>query len=270
MNVTLLEIAKLARTSKSTVSRVLRGELHVDSKTRKRVRNAIKRTGYKPNLFARGLRGYRTGIIAALGQWMEGEFMMETLRGIHDEAARHHLHVLTRFTPKPADFVQAWRQFAQGGVVDGAVLIAPPREIFQHAVETGDVPMVLCASRSPENATGWTRVDSVVMDNAVAMADLLSHLVSQGCRRLVHLEGAADNYDTSERSRFFNEFTARNNQVNGEVIPAVERREQVGLKLKAYLEKTPELPDAFVSFNDDIAMGVVDELREQAISIPSA
>lgn len=195
--------------------------------------------------------------------------MMDALRSIHDEALRHHLHVLNRFASKPGDYVQAWRHFAQGGTVAGVVLIAPPQEVFQHPVAPGDVPQVLYACRPPpKSALGWPRIDSVVLDNDIMMSDLLSHLAGQGCRRFVHLEGPVDNYDARARSQCFTDFTTRDASVRGAVIPSVERRALVSTKLNDYLDRNPGMPDAFVGFNDDIALGVVDVLKARGIAVP--
>jgi len=71
---TMWQIAKLANSSKSTVSRVLSNDPHVAPATRKRVEAVIKAHGFRPNLFARGLRGGRTGQIAVIGRWMEEGF----------------------------------------------------------------------------------------------------------------------------------------------------------------------------------------------------
>ena len=269
MNITLRDVAKLARTSKSTVSRVLLGQPDVNARTRLRVERAVKRTGYRPNVFARGLSGGRTGIVAALGRWMGGDFMMDVMRGIHDEAANHLNYVICRVALTPAEYINAWQRFVQEGMIDGIILIAPPCELYQDRPEAGHVPSVLCASRPPKDRRAWSKIDSVVLDNERAMTELLLHLVDQGCRRLVHLEGNADNYDTRERSRCFREFITRCPEVAGEVIPASERRALVRLKVREYLDQKKSFPDAFIGFNDDIAMGVIDGLKERGIHIPS-
>ena len=78
----LREIARLAGTSKSTVSRVLRNQPRVSDETRQRVQEVIEQHNYSPNLFARGLSGARTGLIGVVSQWMESGFYAEVIRGI--------------------------------------------------------------------------------------------------------------------------------------------------------------------------------------------
>src|ERR1700730_14996650 len=60
---TILDIAKAAAVSKTTVSRVLNGSARVAPDTRTRVRDAIAQLGFQVNLAARSLRTSRTGLV---------------------------------------------------------------------------------------------------------------------------------------------------------------------------------------------------------------
>ena len=54
--VTIKDVAKLAKVSPSTVSRVLSGNPSISDDTCKRVKNAVKELHYIPNTTARSLR----------------------------------------------------------------------------------------------------------------------------------------------------------------------------------------------------------------------
>ncbi|WP_313257721.1 LacI family DNA-binding transcriptional regulator, partial [Lacrimispora sp.] len=53
-------VAELAGVSATTVSRVLSGKSYVSDDTRMRVMEAIQKTGYSPNVMAKGLKMGRT------------------------------------------------------------------------------------------------------------------------------------------------------------------------------------------------------------------
>ncbi|MEJ1938076.1 LacI family DNA-binding transcriptional regulator, partial [Nostoc sp. NIES-2111] len=53
---TLVEVARRAGVSKSTVSNVIQGRVAVAADTRRKVEEAIRETGYRPNAIARSLR----------------------------------------------------------------------------------------------------------------------------------------------------------------------------------------------------------------------
>lgn len=59
------DVAQIAGVSISTVSRVISGSANVESATRSRVEEAIRETGYRPNLNARSLRS-RSGQLVGL------------------------------------------------------------------------------------------------------------------------------------------------------------------------------------------------------------
>ncbi len=264
----VIELAKLAHTSKSTVSRVLRNEPDVSPKTRARVQRLIRKYDYHPSLFGRGLTGASTGLIGVLGRWMESGFPAEVLRGIVGEVERRGGHLLCSFAPNIDDYVSMWRKFAAGGQVDGAILIAPANEIFAHSVKPGDRPVVLCACKPPDGKRGWGKVGSVTIDNRTAMNDVVDHLVGSGCRRLVHLSGAPDILDAQERRRFFMKATARHRGVKADVVQGAWTRELAYTITLEYINTHGSPPDAFVAFNDSVALGVLEALQARGIPVP--
>ena len=264
----VIQIAKLARTSKSTVSRVLRNEPDVSPKTRARVQRLIRKYDYHPSLFGRGLTGASTGLIGVLGRWMESGFAAEVLRGIVAEVERRGGHLLCSFAPNIDDYVSMWRKFASGGQVDGAILIAPASEMFSHPVKPGDRPVVLCACKPPEGKKGWGNVGSVTADNQAAMADVVKHLVERGYRRLVHLSGPPDILDAQERRRFFIRSAAGHRGVTASVVQGAWTRELAYTITLEYINTHGGPPDAFVAFNDSVALGVLEALQARGIPVP--
>src|SRR5687768_212834 len=60
---TILDVAKVSRTSVGTVSRVLNKNSSVRPAVEKRVRDAVERLGYKPNAIAQSMRTKATHAI---------------------------------------------------------------------------------------------------------------------------------------------------------------------------------------------------------------
>ena len=58
-NVTIVDVADMCGVSVKTVSRVVNQDSNVSERTRKKVLDAIKETGYQVNMFARGLKGQK-------------------------------------------------------------------------------------------------------------------------------------------------------------------------------------------------------------------
>jgi len=265
---TLHQIAEMAGTSKSTVSRVLTNDPHVSPETRRRVQEVIDRHGFRPNLFARGLRGARTGQIAVIGRWMERGFLADVIKGMDMVASRHDAHLLSCLAHGPEDYISLWRRFAVGGQVDGIILVAPPLKILDHQVEPGDIPLTLCACHASRNRRGWNAVDAVSLNNVGAKNAILEHLLEQGCRYLVYLEGTADTYDARERVLCFQRFVESHPDVVGEIVRDATWRDTARMRTLEFLEKSPVLPDAFLAYNDMVAVGALEALRQRGIRVP--
>ncbi|MCL5046762.1 MAG: LacI family transcriptional regulator, partial [Actinobacteria bacterium] len=69
MSATIQDVAKKARVSVTTVSRVLNGSLAVRPQTKEWVLRVVKELGYSPNLLARSLKNrtsHTIGLVALL------------------------------------------------------------------------------------------------------------------------------------------------------------------------------------------------------------
>ncbi len=265
-SITLRQIAKLARTSKSTVSRVLTNHPSVSPRTRSRIEAVIRKEGFRPNLFARGLAGGRTGLVAVIASEINSGFYAEVIKGIDQIAGQHDGHLLSSFAHGEEDYIRLWKELSESGRADGIILIAPPLEILNHPVQPDYPSAVLCACRAQANKKGWHVVDSVTLNNAKSLDELMTHLVEQGCRSFVHIAGPADNYDALDRQRSFERFIGRGKDLRGEVLQASLTRESGRAAVGEYLRRHTGLPDAFVAFNDSTAFGAMEALKEHGIA----
>lgn len=85
--ITLSDVAKLAGVSAITVSRALNTPAQVSPETLQRVRDAVARTGYVPNLLAGGLASNRSRLVAALIPTIAGSVFLETVQALTDTLA---------------------------------------------------------------------------------------------------------------------------------------------------------------------------------------
>ncbi len=83
--ITLRDVAKLAGVSVITASRALNTPEALSAETLARVRDAIARTGYVPNLLAGGLASARSRLVAALIPAIAGSVFLETIQALTEE-----------------------------------------------------------------------------------------------------------------------------------------------------------------------------------------
>ena len=82
--VTVKDVARLAGVSAITVSRALNTPGQVSPDTLERIRLAVSRTGYTPNLLAGGLRSAKTRLVAAVVPTIAGPVFLETIQALTD------------------------------------------------------------------------------------------------------------------------------------------------------------------------------------------
>src|SRR6266540_2924413 len=78
---TMMEVARHAGVSAATVSRVIYSNGYVGAATRARVEAALKSSGYRPNIMARGLRTQRSFTIGhVFSEMMHNPFFVHVAR----------------------------------------------------------------------------------------------------------------------------------------------------------------------------------------------
>ena len=82
--ITMRDVAEHAGVSKATVSHVINETRFVEATTKQRVREAISKLGYRPNVAARSLTTQRTRIIGLIVSDVTNTFFGEIMRGIED------------------------------------------------------------------------------------------------------------------------------------------------------------------------------------------
>jgi len=260
---TLRQIAKLAGTSKSTVSRVLSGNPRISEATRHKVMRVIEKHHYHPNELARSLARGRSGLISVISANIGSGFFADVIRGIDLMATENRIRLLCTFAHSVEDYLTELRAVALGGQVEGVVLVAPYVDLFDHELASS-VPVVLCAARPGSDAGAWSRCDGVTLDNEKAVLDLVQHLVEQGFRKIVHLAGWPNNFDAVEREQAFRKAMRRYPEVPGEVITCGLIREDGQRTAREYVvEDSRREVTAFVAVNDSTALGFVDVCKER-------
>lgn len=119
---TIVDVAKQANVSKSTVARVLEGKINVSDGARARVLKAVAALGYERNRLAVGMRSGRTGLLAIVIPDITNPFWAEVTRGAQDQAIKKGFSLLVFSSDwdvaKEAAHLQAIRQAR----VDGAII----------------------------------------------------------------------------------------------------------------------------------------------------
>lgn len=259
---TIRDVARAAEVSVASASRALNGHHSVTPATRERVLSAARALNYVPHIGARSLSTRRSNTIGVVLPDLFGEFFSEIIRGIDLAAHRRGLQLLLSNMHGSADET-ALAIRAMRGRVDGLLVMSPDIEAdFLAANLPSALPVVVMGARL--DGTGHA---SIVIDNHAGAWAAVEHLVAQGCTRLAHIAGPADNEDALERVRGFREATRA---LLGDAAPLVlpgDFSEDAGVAAAGALLARGEIDGVFAA-NDIMAIACMVTLIEAGIAVP--
>jgi DNA-binding LacI/PurR family transcriptional regulator len=241
---TLIDVARRAGVSKSTVSNVIRGANLVAEPTRRRVERAIADIGYHPNAIARALKARTSSAIGIVVPDLANPFYAELAVSVERAASALGYAVLTAHTEcAPLTEEEAGCALIERRV-DGVVIAGVSLgSSLPGMLLDREIPVVLASFGEPEDP----RLGVVDHDDAAAMEVIVDHLYGLGHRRVAFVSQHLREYGGERRRLGF--------------VSALARR---GLSLI-------ELDDgatAVVAHNDMLAIATIDRLERRGLRIP--
>jgi len=261
VSISINDVARVAGVSKSTVSRVLGGG-PVSEAVRGRVEAAIRQTGYHPNLQARRLRARHTGIIGLIVADIRNPFFTALIRAVEEVAYREGLRVTLCNTDEDPEREALYLQLMHEERISG-LIFAPTRTTVGRLDRlTLDYPTVLVDRAAPGGS-----IDSVVLDNAAAMAGLVEHLAERGYCRIGGLFGSTSTTAAERRDGYIAAMRRHGLEPDyREVEPTAE----AAIATAGEWLAMPSRPDALVTSNSLLMMGALKAARSAGLAIPDA
>lgn len=259
---TMVDVARLARVSVSTVSHVVNGTRNVEPATRGKVERAIREIGYRPDALARAMKRSRTDSVGLVVSDPAEPAFAEMVRGVEMAAAARGLTLLLAATGEDPGRERASVQALISRRVDGLVLAPCDRDTTSligagGAGSSAPVPAVLMDRLHPVD------LDQVGVKNAEAMAELVRHLRSRGHRRLALVAGDLGVPTLRERH---DSFVAAAGQ--GAVVLAGDRdaRGACATTLGVLGQAAP--PTAVVAASTPLAAGALEAIQTRGLRVP--
>lgn len=253
------DVARAAGVSPATVSRVL-GNGPVSEELRAKVEEAVKATGYRPNLSARRLRSQNTRTIGLIVADIRNPFFTAVSRVVEDLAYAKGMRVVLCNTDENPEREAFYLRSMQEERVTG--LIATPTRAMLERLQKAppqDLPMVLVDRTLPQS-----RFDSVIIDNQQAAAQLIDHLVATGCRRIAGIFGSSS---STGQERYAGYCTALHKHGLETLGHLVRPYAQEAEKCFADIWQTHR-PDAVIASNSVLATGLLRAVHAQGLRVP--
>jgi len=264
--VTIRDVARKARVSVATVSRVLTGKQPVREPTRKRIEATIERLGYAPHGTARSLITRRTNTIGVLLPDIYGEFFSELIRGIDATMRRHGYHVLVSGSHGDRGETGAMLR-AMRGRVDGLIVLSPESGSHILPRHFGESMPVVLLNSAVDGRRAFDLINIENYDGAFAM---VRHLADLGHRRIAFIKGPDANRDASERLRGYRDAAAAiSADRSPDLVQPGDFREETGYHAGQRLLALTRRPTAIFASNDAMAVGCLCALQEAGVRVPA-
>jgi DNA-binding LacI/PurR family transcriptional regulator len=259
----LERVARRARVSTATVSRVLNNTGPVRSSTRARVLKAIDAFKYSPNLHARSLAGGQSRSIGVIVSNIDNPFFLDVYRAVETRAHKAGYEVIMAHTDYTSERLVSSIRLMIGRRVAGLAAIVSEMDTELIAeLSAQRIPVVFYDVGTPR-----PNITNIRVDYASGMSKLTSYLYSLGHRRLGFLAHHATLGPVNERQKSVLAAARRHRGVQVATAADADTLEGGRRAARALLEAHPRLT-AVLCVNDLMAVGAMRELRARGRRVP--
>ena len=260
MKVTINDIVQHSGLSYVTVSKAIRNHPSVKSENRRKVMETMKALGYVPNAAAKSLVTGRTYVIAIIISELGDGFYDSIIEAVNKALLkRGYLLTLTICKDDEQDNIT----FLQQKRVDGVIIMAPLKEkFFADILKDQKVPYIII-----DNQTEGYDCPAIICDNQDGGRQAAEHLLKMGCSTIGLIGG--DEQSISTIDRYKGAIKALENRIEDNSYICYGKYDQLtGYKAVMDWHKRGKLPEGIFGFDDHIAMGAINALKDLGIKVP--
>src|ERR1700686_860025 len=274
--VTIRDVAERSGFSSATVSIVLNNAplaRYIPDTTKGRIQRAASQLGYRPNPFARSLRGRRSHTVGVMVFDMTDPYCTLVLRGIENTLYQSSfLPILTDVHNERSRF-ERYLEMLLDRRIEGLVVLANWLFVDINVIsdlEKNNIPTVT-VGRELKN----DNISSVIVDNNLGARAALEHLYSLGHRKIAFIRGPRQLSDTEPRWRGVRTLAREHNLGLGSrlILDLPESGDpfssfEQGYKLTEELLHRRRPFTALMAFDDMTAFGAIRALAKAGIRVP--
>lgn len=263
MTVTIYDVAREAKVSMATVSRVLNANPNVKPETRKKVKDVIDRLNYRPNAVARGLASKKTTTVGVIMPDISDLYYSALARGLEDIAEMYNYEIIITNTDQdPKKERNAYLNLVSKQV-DGIIFLGGKLngEVLED-IKSSSVPVVICGSGEEEND-----LPTVNIDYFEAAKEVAAKLIADDTKNICF---ATAGYSRHQEQRMLSGMKDAFKDVglNGDDYITVEEAEnyEQGMDIFGKLLETKR--DAVIAISDETAIGILHGGHNHGVAMP--
>lgn len=266
MAISIKDVAREAKVSIATVSRVLNGIEVVNEDTQKRVRDAVEKLGYRPNVIARSLKTQRTRTIGILIPDISNSLYPEIVRGIEDVSNIYNYNIILCNSDLNLDKEKEYIYILKEKMVDGLLFMSNSLdEDVLSIIQKLNMKTVLIETKVDNK-----NIPNITINNVEAAKEAVNKLISNKRDRILYIGDHKDVLNASAyRFKGYIEALLENNlNIEDELVCFCKPFLNNGYD---YVQKKISQG---IKFNgvfctcDELAMGAINALRDNNIKVP--
>ena len=263
MTVTIYDVAREARVSMATVSRVVNGNQNVKPETRNKVNEVIKKLNYRPNAVARGLASKRTTTVGVIIPDISNVYYSQLARGLEDIATMYKYHSIISNSDNDSEKEKEIFNNLLSKQVDGIIFLGGTiSEEIKELINQSSVPVVVSGTNGKDD-----HVASVNIDFEKAAEEVTQQLIKQGAKSFALVGGDYSKKAQEDVLSGLNKVLSEN-QLQLDESLHLSGTESYKEGMKVFDKIKDNLPDAVLSISDEQAIGILHGALDAGIKVP--
>ncbi len=264
--VKMVDVAKAAGVSQSTVSQYLSGRYqHMSKETKERIEEVIEEMNYVPNSIARSLKIDKTNTIGVIVFSIDGFYTSKVVRAIDDYCKKHDYNVLIYNTDYDPEIEKKSINILKMLRVDGIIIASTGRNNSLLREENlSGMPIVQMYMEFDD-----LKISTVVANYEEAAFQATEYLISLGHKDIAvvtqeyeHIRSRYDRIRGYEKA-----LTKHHLPVNKDLIYIWQRDEDINQVFESLCNK-PSLPTAIFSMNESSTIALMRFLKAKGFNVP--
>jgi DNA-binding LacI/PurR family transcriptional regulator len=260
------QVAKQARVSTATVSRVINASAPVSEKTTERVRRAIIKLDFYPNSHARTLGSGKSRIYGLIISDITNPFFPELVKSFENIAVQHGQEVIVANTDYNVDRMELCiRRMIERKVDCVAIMTTEMEPSLADMLNQRRIPVV-----SLDTGTVGKTSSNIEVDYKGGIEKAVEHLVGLGHTRISFISSYLNNLKSTQmRSDAFLDVMRRNGLSIASSLVHTERESaEGGRSAMDQLLQMKSPPTAVIGVNDVTAIGMLEAIRHAGLRVP--
>ncbi len=259
------DVAKLANVSETIVSYVINENRYVKKEKKERVYAAMEELNYRPNIFARALKGKKPKQILMLSDHIRTEYYGELISAMEKYSADMGYLMSVSIISNTLEYVNRIIELQVEAVI--VISIRFSQKYIQKLIDAG-IMVVLMKNRRYDNVKGACSINTGLYQ---ATKDGISYLYNAGCNNIAYADRVSDTNSFSDMTDFryagycemMDELGLEKNKC---IITGCTCVEELQEKILANVKQ--KKIDAIFARNDNVALVAMNALLRHGYAVP--